>query len=354
MHWVDSAENPWPVPVLDVRPVTLKMMSTTTDPQAAANAISWRGDDGLSFAGAQPPSARTVPVQLSYRTDQYLADGVLFSPDQMEHKWAVFLHCGRILFVRSWSRELEVAASVRAGDGQVEIEEAEGTFTGPDESPELTAAIIDFIVRSHVLEVVHPAPLDTAPGENLDDAGLWCFSMFGNLAWYATFEPLILEPPERPLRSHSLLHIAVARNDYAGAVEQLDRGVPSALLAGDGLSALHWAVGLPGTDMLQWLVERGLAVDTRSAQGATALMNAVQADYLDSATWLLDHGSDPDAADARGFTSLHRAAEMGHIELVRLLLARNASPDPVAQGQTPVALARARGHADVVAALGGG
>ena len=292
-------------------------------------------------------------MHLRYRIDRYLADGVLFSPRQMEHKWAIFCHQERLLFVRSWARELHVAASVRRADGHVEIEEADGVFTDPDESPELTAAIIDFMLRTHVLGLVHPAPLGFALDKRLDDAGLWCFSMFGNLAWYATREPLILEPPERPLRSQSLFHIAVARDDRAGAAQQLDAGVPIDLLAGDGLTALHWALATPGTDMLWWLVEQGLAVDTRSDEGATALMSAVQADDLEAAVRLLDHGSDPDAADARGFTSMHRAAEMGHAELVGLLLDRGAQPDPIAQGHTPLSLARSRDHSDVVAALGG-
>jgi hypothetical protein len=272
----------------------------------------------------------------------------------MEHKWAVFVYGGRFLFVRSWRRELLVAARVRRGDGYVEVEQVEGVFTDPDEPLALTEAILDFIVRSHVLGLVHPAPLGVAVDDDLDAAGLWCMNMFGNLAWYATPEPLILEPPERVLRSNSLFHVAVARNDRASAAEQLDAGVPIDLLAGDGQSALHWALTTPGTGMLEWLVACGLAVDTRSDEGATALMLAVQHDDVDDATWLLDHGADPDAADDRGFTSLHRAAEMGHADLVRLLLERDATRGPVAQGHTPHALAQARGHSEIVSALENG
>lgn len=354
VHWLDSSENPWTVPVLDVRPVTLGMISTTTDPAMARNAISFRGDTGISFADASVPNPRRTPAHLRYATGGYLADGVLFIADQMEHKWAVFFHRDRLLFVRSWLRELHVAAHVRRGDGYVEIEQIEGVFTSVDEPPALTEAIMDFIVRSHVLGLVHPAPLAIAVGDDLDGAGLWCFSMFGNLAWYATLEPLVLVPPDQVLRSYSLLHIAVACNDRAGAAEQLDAGVPIDLRAGDGQSALHWALTTPDTGMLEWLVGRGLAVDTRTDEGATALMLAVQHEDVDDAAWLLDHGADPDATDDRAFTSLHRAAEMGHTDQVRLLLERGATRDPIAQGHTPLALAKARGHKKIVAALNNG
>jgi hypothetical protein len=37
--WIEAAETPWGVPVLDVRAVTQNMISTSADPQCAANAI---------------------------------------------------------------------------------------------------------------------------------------------------------------------------------------------------------------------------------------------------------------------------------------------------------------------------
>ena len=186
------------MPVLDVRPVTLGMISTTTDPAMARNAISFRGDTGISFADASVPNPRRTPAHLRYATGGYLADGVLFIADQMEHKWAVFFHRDRLLFVRSWLRELHVAAQVRRSDGYVEIEQIEGVFTSVDEPPALTEAIMDFIVRSHVLGLVHPAPLAIVVGDDLDGAGLWCFSMFGNLAWVR--DPRAPGPGSPPIR----------------------------------------------------------------------------------------------------------------------------------------------------------
>jgi hypothetical protein len=339
--------------VLDVRPITLGMLSVSRDPAAAENAVSWSGDDGLGFAHDTPAVTRSVPVGLRYRVDRMLADGVLFAPSQMEHKWAVFHHLGRLLFVRSWQRQLMVAASTRHDDGHLEVVDARGCFSSPDEPRELTIAIVDFIIRTHALGQVHPAPLERDPGERLEEAGLWCMSMFGNLAWFATHHPVVVAPPDAILRSDSLYHIAIAKGDHAAAGAQLDAGIPIDLLDRDGLSAMHWALAAPGTDTLDWLTRRGLAVDTRSDEGTTTLMVAVQQDDNSSVAWLLAHGSDPNASDARGFTSLHRAAEMGHAESVRLLLEHGARRDCEARGYTPVSLARSRGHPEIVSALGG-
>jgi ankyrin repeat protein len=173
-------------------------------------------------------------------------------------------------------------------------------------------------------------------------------------AVYATHHRFVSDPPEQPLRSHSLFHIAVAKGDLDAAQVQLDRGVPVDLLAGDGLSAMHWALASRNLTTTSWLLAHGLAIDTRSEEGATALMQAVQDDNVQGAQWLLNDGADANAADNRGFTSLHRAAEMGLESTVRLLLDHGARPDMIAQGHTAAALARGRGHDRIARLLGDG
>ena len=115
--WIDAGQNPWGVPVLDVRPVTLCMLSTSTNPQCAVNAISFGGEDGTCFIGVEPEPATSVPAALRYPIDRYLADGALFLPRAMEQKWAIFLHRGRVIFVRSWTRQVTAVADVEVADG---------------------------------------------------------------------------------------------------------------------------------------------------------------------------------------------------------------------------------------------
>jgi hypothetical protein len=352
LSWIPPEKNPWKIPLLDVRPITQGMISTSQDPEAARNAVSYGGDDGTGFIGQEPQVPRSMPSRLRYRRDRLLADGVLFTPACMEHKWAIFHHDGEILLVRSWQRKVYVAAQVEQEGDEIRIEAIHGTLTGdPGEPPRFTERSFDFILRSHALNLVHPAPLPLDIGSDLRQAGLFCFSFFGSLAHVAAVEEPPQEVPEPPLRSVSLLHIAVARGDAAGALAAIGGGIPVDLPSQDGLPPLHWALARETTDMLDFLLARGTAIDVRSTEGATALLTESQAEKPRHVAWLLERGADPNARDRRGFTALHRAAERGHREVVDLLLAKGADPRVEAEGHTPRSLAEGRGHAEIVRRL---
>ncbi|WP_420127127.1 ankyrin repeat domain-containing protein [Longimicrobium sp.] len=349
---MSAAENPWGVPLLDVRPIALGMLSTTKDAQCARNAASFGREDGTCFISIEPPVARRVAAGLRYRVEGTPADGVLFNPDAMEQKWAIYLHRGQILFIRSWHRAVQAVADVRITGGELEVTTVRGAFLDEDEAPELTVRVLDFLIRSHAMELIYPAPLIPGIEQDPREAALWCFSAFGDRAHFATPHALPLDPPEPPLRTHSLLHIAVAHGEVEPVRALLDAGTPPDVLARDGLAPLHWAlVHGDDTRIARLLLERGSPVDVRSHEGATPLMNAAQGRNAAMTAFLLDRGADPDAADGRGFTSLHRAAEMGETEIVRLLLDHGASPAPEALGHTPRSLAASRGHAAIVELL---
>jgi hypothetical protein len=350
LRWLEADENPWGVRVLDVRAVTETMISASTDPQCAANAMALRGKDGTAFIGAQPVSADSFEADLVYPIDRMLADGVLFSPSVMEHKWAIYHHQGYILFVRSWTHKVHLIAGVQTEGDHIRIAKITGTLTG-DEAPEFIVRAVDYMLRTHALRLPWPAPL--AAGVELDPhaAALWCFSSFGNLARFATPHRLTRQLPQAPLRTDSLLHIAVAHRDTAEIDHQLKRGVPVDLLAREGDAPLHWALPQDDLTIAELLLQRGSPVDVRSDEGATPLMNAVQSGKEEKVVFLLNQGAHPDATDLRGFTSLHRAAEMGHLHLVKLLLSRGASAAPEAQGYTPQMLAEQNGNQEIVELL---
>jgi hypothetical protein len=198
--WVEAADTPWGVPVLDVRPVTQHLLSISSDPQCAANAVSFDHDDGSAFEQDEPLVERVIGAMIPYRIEAPLGDGALFCPRQMEHKWAIFHRDGRILFVRSWTRKLHVMAGLSPHEGRVEITRLNGVFTNEDESPLLTTMIADFLLRSHVLGLVYPAPLPEGMEQSPVEAAFWCFHMFGNRALCATPEIIPVHMPEEPLR----------------------------------------------------------------------------------------------------------------------------------------------------------
>jgi len=318
IRWVEAADNPWGVRLLDVRPVTLTMLSTSGDPQCASNAVSFGQEDGTTFIGEAPPVARVVEANLRFPIDRLLADGVLFAPREMEHKWALFFHRGEIICVRSWLRRVHAVARVEQRQDHLAITQVRGTFGAEDEEPALTTRTLDYLLRSHALDTAYPAPIPAGMENDPKAAAMWCMSMFGNRASFATPHRFDRRDPERPLRSQSLLHIAVARGDARAIDDSLAAGMPIDLLAGDGLAPLHWAVGCDDVGIAALLVDRGSPVDVRSSKGATPLMNAVQS---------------------------------ASVEKARLLIDRGALPNPEAEGHTPRSLAEKRGHRDVVAVL---
>ena len=351
--WLEAADNSWGVRVLDVRPMTLTMLSTSSDPRCASNALSFGQDDGTSFIGQEPPVARSVEASLRFPIDRVLADGVLFIPREMEHKWALFYHRREIICVRSWLRQVQAVAQVEEHGDHVLITAVRGSFVAEDEEPALTIGVLDYLLRSHALGAEYPAPLPAGVENDPNAAAMWCMSMFGNRASFATPYQVARHDPETPLRTHSLLHIGVARGNVPAIEASLAAGTPIDLLAADGLAPLHWALASNDPVIMTLLLDRGSPVDVRSSAGATPLMNAVQSATLDTVSFLLDHGADVNARDRRGFTALHRAAEMGHLDVAQVLLDRGASPNPDAEGHTPRSLAAARGHADIVAILDG-
>jgi len=351
ISWIEAPDNTWGVRVLDVRPFTLNMLSTSTDPQCATNAVSFLQDDGTSFIGESPPSGRIAEASLRFPIDRILADGVLFIPREMEHKWAIFYHGGQIICVRSWRRKVQVVASVEERQDHVEIVQVRGALTDEDEEPQFTIRALDYLLRSHALNIVYPAPLPFGAETDPKAAAIWLFSMFGNRALIATPHRFDRHDPDRPLRTHSQLHIAVARGNTSAIERYLAAGVPIDLLAGDGLAPLHWALVSKDPAVMSLLLDRGASVDVRSVEGATPLMNAVQGGSVDKVCFLLDHGADVDARDRRGFTALHRAAEMGSLEALQALLDRGAAPNLEAEGHTPRSLAEGRGNGEIVAIL---
>jgi hypothetical protein len=350
-RWIEAVDNQWGIRLLDIRSFTLNTLSHSSDPQCAANAVSFGQENGTSFIGKSPPVSRTIQAALTFPVDRMLADGVLFKPCEMEHKWALFYHRGEIICVRSWLRQVHIVARLELHQDYAEVTQIHGTFGGEDEDADLTIQLFDYLLRSHALNMIYPVPLPSRMAGDSKIAAIWCMSLFGNRALFATPHRIDRHKPERPLRTHSLLHIAVARGHASEVDAHLAGGVPIDLLAGDGLAPLHWALAREDTAMMTLLLDRGSNVDVRSSEGATPLMNAVQSARLDKVRFLLDRGADVNARDLRGFTCLHRAAEMGHADTLQVLLDRGADWNLEAAGQTPRSLAEKRNNLEILAAL---
>lgn len=350
LPWINPTENPWGIRLLDLRPLSQSIISTSPDPQMARNAISYSGDDGTIFWGMKPVNSRNFSTNISLPIDGSLEPGVLFIPTTMEHKWAINYDGETLIFIRSWLRQVFVTAKTVQQNNQLIIESITGEFT-ENESQDFTTAVLFFLLISHAMGQIVPAPLPPSLESDTRDAGLWAFSSYGNMAHLGTFDQKFLPVPEGKLRSHSLLHIAVAKSDLSQIERFVKKGFNVNLLAGDGLATLHWSIACKDTDSMKKLLELGADPNTKTTKGATPLMNAIQSKKTGHIKLLIESGALVNAQDNRGFTALHRACEMGETEIVKLLLFNGADKVIEAETHTALSLAVARNHKAIIELL---
>jgi hypothetical protein len=256
LPWIESSDNPWRIKLLDLRPVTQAMLSTSSNPQMASNAVSYGGEDGTIFWGQKPQIDRIIAVNLSIAIDGALAPGVLFMPETMEHKWAIYFDGENLIFVRSWLRQVFVVAKTVQVENQLVIKNISGEFLG-NEEPAFTIAVLNFLLISHSIREIIPAPLPRELELNTRNAGLGHFPLLER--WHI-LEPLMkisFQMQNGKLRSHSLLHIAVARGDVAEIERLIQHGMDVNALANDGLTPLHWAIAGEHIEPMQKLLALG-------------------------------------------------------------------------------------------------
>jgi hypothetical protein len=341
--WIAAAENPWGVSVLDVRPMTLGTLSTSKDPKMAENAVSYGGESGRSFVDQPPQFDRQVEGSLRFSAPPKLVDGSLFIPQQMEDKWALFVQRQTLIVVRGWQRKVFLSAALRVDGSFLDVTDIKGAVAHPQEEPEYTLRALDFILRTHALELDWPAPLVGIADLDPRVLAIQCMSNFGRHASWGSFEAPARDIPKRPLRTVTELHRAALHNDVEAARKALADGVPVDVPESLGYSALHCVTD--AGPLLALLLQHNADVNLAGDDGTTPLMAATQTRRTEVVKSLLSHGAAPDAVDARGFSALHRAAEMGLQPIVALLLERGADPDrATSSGHTPRSLAQGRGN----------
>ena len=123
--------------------------------------------------------------------------------------------------------------------------------------------------------------------------------------------------------------------------------------AGDGATALHWAVYHDDLEMVDLLLGAGARADVANDLGITPLSLASVNGNAAIAARLLAKGAKADAASETGVTPLMQAARSGSVELVRTLLARGADVNASERdrGQTALMWAVSERHPQVVAVL---
>lgn len=171
--------------------------------------MSYSDEDGSSFEGILPAEARSFDINIRFNTAGILPDGVMFLPTAMEDKWAIFLHRDKIIFVRSWLRDVFAIADVVKEPDNLYITRITGSFPEDMQLDDVTA-MLRFLLISHVIGETCPAPVSREMAEHPIQAANTAFSLYGRHATIAVFSAYQAQT-NTPLRTNTLLHIATAR-----------------------------------------------------------------------------------------------------------------------------------------------
>ncbi len=161
----------------------------------------------------------------------------------------------------------------------------------------------------------------------------------------------------------ALMHAASPATSVVDAAMQGNRDAVKALLkdgadvntaAGDGMTALHWAVQKGDLELARMLLYAGANVKaTTRIGGYSPLILASRNGNAAMIEALLAGGADPGSATASGTSALMFAAQAGNAAAVQALLTHGADVNAreKVKNETALMIAAAYGRADVIRAL---
>lgn len=351
LQWIGAKDSPWDVKVLDLRPVSQTMLSFSYNTQGADNSLSYNLEDGASFMNRPPVTNKSIDVDCSVPINQPLEEGVLFRPSEMEHKWAIFYRENKIIIVRSWQREVFVVADTHQEENKLVITKIHGKFIFEEEPEEYTKTALLFLLHGYCIGDIVPVPIPEDLLGDTNEAAIWVFKNFGNLAHYGFAGVSFEYHTNNYLKSNSLLHLAVAKEDINAINKAIQNGFNIDSFGTNQSTPLQWSLSV-NPKILIHLIQNGVRIDIADEKGGeTALMFAAELDKLEHLKLLLHYGAKINTTNKKGFTALHKAAEMGHLKIVQYLLNKGADHTIVAQTHTPLSLAMISKHKKIIKLL---
>jgi ankyrin repeat protein len=116
-----------------------------------------------------------------------------------------------------------------------------------------------------------------------------------------------------------------------------------------GEHALHNAVKLEDTVLLETIIENGYYIDEQNLHRQTALHIAAEKGHLEIVKFLVDKGADTESKDKFHQTPLHWASKRGHFEIVKYLFEKGEDKGTKYKlNQTPLHDALEEGHFEIV------
>lgn len=185
--WYDPGEgNLFSIRFLDVRSLTWSVVATTTSAEVAETFNRQRRSDGREFMWSEFESAESVACDLKFPHNGEELEGVIFKADSMDVKWDIYIYESVFLFVRSWTGQLQYRAHAEFTDTYFSIHKIE---TSSSHSATAAQAVY-FLLGTHAMGNVLPHSIPRDTPNNPQEIAILSFSMYGNLACYATYEDI--------------------------------------------------------------------------------------------------------------------------------------------------------------------
>ena len=146
-------------------------------------------------------------------------------------------------------------------------------------------------------------------------------------------------------RGLSLLHLAAFRGHTEVVRFLLARGLKASVQDPSGLTPLMGAAYFGHKEVASLLLDHGADINKKDSRGNSPLLFTLNRDNQKIVTFLLDKGASLETKDNLGNTPLLLAALNGKIKQVQLLLEKGADVNAAnKRGNTPLSLAQREGH----------
>ncbi|RLT87399.1 MULTISPECIES: ankyrin repeat domain-containing protein [unclassified Ketobacter] len=131
----------------------------------------------------------------------------------------------------------------------------------------------------------------------------------------------------RAHRGKTMLHLAINAQRPTNVRWLIDQGMAIDTRDDMGHTPLHYAAQTGQIKVMQWLTERGADVnDVSGPSGLSPLMQAIEFKQSDAALWLMNNGADINYRMQAGVTPLGHAVSTGSLSIAAALLKRGADP----------------------------
>jgi hypothetical protein len=183
---IDADRNSFGIPVIDCREFATSLLADSAEPIPPETAFLPRDQ-----RTAIPQGATSVACSLTYPLGDRPPEGPLFMARSMQDKWHIFYYGDRLIFTRSWTGDPLFVAECEHRGPMLNVRTVHAVPGSVDGGNDLTVAMVDFLIKSHLFRVAVPHPLPVELPDIPSLVATWSFNHFGRWGHFATWADVV-------------------------------------------------------------------------------------------------------------------------------------------------------------------